>query len=108
MVDLALSAAGARLLRLFDIFCLGMDRWRRRLVQGHYLNAEIADLAQSKIREFRNVSGHLPEHIFNRVNSVATAERLEQVAQNFPIVAGVSGWPDRAIQSLQPAFAINH
>ena len=42
------------------------------------------------------------------MNSIAAAECLEEVAQNFPIVARVSGAADGAVEALQTAFAIDH
>src|SRR6266404_4449921 len=108
MVDILLSSDWPRLLRAFDVVRFWITRRSRRLIHFHYLHAEIADLAQSETAELRNLRAHLPENVFNRVNAVASAKRLEQVAQNFPIVPRISGWAHRAIQTLQSAFPVNH
>src|SRR5437870_6823525 len=108
IVDLALPPGRAALHRLFDVLRLGINRRPRRFVFLRYVHAQVADLVQSQSGELRNLRAHLPEDIFDRVNAVASAERLEQLAQNFPIVARVSGWSYRAIQPLQAAFTVDH
>ena len=74
----------------------------------HNVHAEIANLAQTQPGELRDRFAHLPKNILDRVNSIAAAERLEQVAQNLPILARVAGRAHRTIQSLQSSVTVNH
>ena len=72
------------------------------------LHAKIADFAQIESGELRNRLAHFAKHIFDRIDAVLLGAGLNQIAQNFPIVARRTGPAHRAIQSLQAALAIDH
>src|SRR4051794_35495135 len=77
-------------------------------VRFQNLLSEIANFAEAEPGESWDVVCHRSKNIFDRVKAVACAESLQQVAQNFPVVSGLAGRTDRAIQSLQSAIAVDH
>src|SRR6266550_2136689 len=72
------------------------------------MRAEIADLVQTLPGELRDCFADPAKYVVYRRNRVASANCLEQITQNFPIIARVSGRPHAAIQSLQSTFAVDH
>src|ERR1043166_5413346 len=75
----------------FDIFGGGIFGRGRNLVRFQKLHAEIADLAQAQIRETRVGFGHLTEDILDSVKTIAVAERVIEIAKDFPIVTRMAG-----------------
>ena len=55
-----------------------------------HLHAEIADLAQAQAGKFRHARRPSLEDILDRVDAVRAGDGLDEVAQNFPIVARLS------------------
>ena len=85
-------------------------RWdgRRQFFHLQDVHAEIADFVQTQSGKLWHCLADSAKDIVDGENGVSSADCLEQVPQNFPIVARVTGRPHRAIQSLQSAFAIDH
>jgi hypothetical protein len=51
------------------------------------LNAKVSDAAQGQAGKLRDSFAHLPENVVQRINAIAAAERLQEIAQNLPIIA---------------------
>src|SRR5438046_4867319 len=101
------AACGLDRDRLLDgFFVAGMRR--RELFHLQNMHAEVADFAQGQPSELRDCLADLAKDILDRGNRVASANCLEQITQDFPIITCIPGWAHRAIQSLQSAFPVDH
>src|ERR1700719_2887862 len=103
-----LSTRRTFLFRTFNVSRFRIARRVWRLVDAHYVHTKVADLVERQMRKLRDLRAHLPENITDRIKSVASAQRLQQVTQYFPIVPRVAGRTDSAVQTLQAPFAVDH
>src|SRR5690349_19154679 len=74
----------------------------------HYFHTEVANVAETQAGELRNGLRHFPKDVFDGAKTVTAGQFLQKVTQDFPILPGLTGRPDRLIQSLQAAPTVDH
>src|SRR5437667_9045554 len=99
------AACGLDRDRLLDgFFVAGMHR--RQFFHLQNMHTEVADLAQGQPGELRDCLADAAKNIIHRRKRIASTDCLEQITQDFPIIARVPGRAHGAIQTVPSALTV--